>query len=145
MHCWKILGIVPLIVTQSLAAEPVLPLPLDNPAFTAPAKPWASVEDVVERDAAYTVQEGVTKISPRDQRVCQDSLSTAQDQAQESVELPSVKPERMSPDKPHLIYAVDHRQNGCSMMVMKNIPRGIRPLPDKPASPQLRHNAETDQ
>ncbi|MCK0128409.1 hypothetical protein [Erythrobacter sp. F6033] len=144
MHFWKILGIVPLISTQSLAAEPVVPLPLDNPAFMHPAKPWVSVEDAVQGDAAYTVQEGVTKISPRDQRVCQDSLSTAQDQAQESVELPSVKPEKISPDKPHLIYAVDHRQNGCSMMVMKSIPGGIRPLPDKPATPQLRHKAETD-
>ena len=34
------------------------------------------------------------------------------------------------PDKPELIYAVDHRRDGCGVLVMHGNPADIRPVPE---------------
>ena len=46
--------------------------------------------------------------------------------------------EAASPEPEQLIAAVDHRINGCSVMVMRNDTSDVRPLPAMPGSaPQL--------
>ncbi len=42
---------------------------------------------------------------------------------------PLIQREPASPDQPFAIYAVDRRQDGCSVMVMMGNPDDIRPLP----------------
>ena len=42
-----------------------------------------------------------------------------------------------SPDKPHRIYAVDKRIDGCAVMVMHGDVTDIRPLPARPEGPLL--------
>jgi len=37
-----------------------------------------------------------------------------------------------SPDKPHRIYAVDKRIDGCAVMVMHGDVNDVRPLPERP-------------
>ncbi|MEE4539133.1 MAG: hypothetical protein V2J51_11675 [Erythrobacter sp.] len=42
-----------------------------------------------------------------------------------------------TPDDPVLIYAVDRRQDGCSVMVVAGNPDDIRALPEKPENGKL--------
>lgn len=47
-----------------------------------------------------------------------------------------------TPDDPVMIYAVDRRQDGCAVMVVKGDPSDIRPLPAQPESGKLLWRAE---
>ncbi len=43
--------------------------------------------------------------------------------------LPKLERETADPDKPVMIWAVDRREHGCAVMVVKGNPDDIRPLP----------------
>jgi hypothetical protein len=63
---------------------------------------------------------------------CRDSISPA---IKQSGKLPMLEREPASPERPLAIYAVDRRENGCSVMVMMGNPADIRHVPEGPESP----------
>ena len=65
---------------------------------------------------------------------CRDVISRAR---QEAGKPPLLEREPASPDKPYHIYAVDRRQDGCAVMVVKGDPGDIRPLPARPEGPMM--------
>ena len=71
--------------------------------------------------------------APSDDR-CRDVISQAR---QEAGKPPLLEREPASPDRPYHIYAVDRRQDGCAVMVMKGDPADIRSLPARPEEPML--------
>ncbi len=110
--------------TSASADEAPLALPLDNPAYSEPAKPWKSLKDAQQRvviDRLRSIR--MPTLSDED---CRDRISKVRQLLGKS---PLLKREPASPDKPLLIYAVDRRQGGCSVMVMKGDPDDIRQLP----------------
>lgn len=121
-----ILTALPLVAVAASAEDTVLKTPLNNPASSIPAKPWISIEDTKERVAIETV-ERVRPDAINDQN-CRDKISNAR---QLLGQPPLLNREPASPTNPHLIYAVDRRQDGCSVMVMKGDPDDIRPLPSR--------------
>ena len=63
---------------------------------------------------------------------CRDRIM----QVREDMGLPPLMERQpASPDNPHLIYAVDRRQDGCSVMVMMGNRNDIRPLPEAAEGP----------
>lgn len=52
--------------------------------------------------------------------------------------LPELRRETAKPGEELLIKAVDHRIDGCSMLVMHHDTRDVRPLATEPGAPQLR-------
>ncbi len=134
-----ILTALPLIALPASADDTVLETPLNNPAFVSPAKPWTTIETAT-KPIVYENQRGV-RLGAIDPRECRDRIS----KAREALGLPpQLNREPASPDKPHLIYAVDRRQDGCSVMVMKDNRDDIRQLPLPPRGPFLRIPAEAD-
>ena len=57
--------------------------------------------------------------------VCRDRIHTVREERA----LPTIKRETVDPDAPLLIAAVDHRIDGCSVMVMRHDTRDVRPIP----------------
>ena len=57
---------------------------------------------------------------------CRDRVMSAREDAGLS---PLLNREPASPEKPYAIYAVDRRQEGCSVMLMMGTRDDIRPLP----------------
>lgn len=57
---------------------------------------------------------------------CRDRITKARELLGQP---PLLDREPASPANPHMIYAVDRRQDGCSVMVMKGNPSDIRQLP----------------
>jgi hypothetical protein len=70
----------------------------------------------------------VKPVTPSDAQ-CRDRITLARKAAGKP---PLLEREPASPDKPYLIYAVDRRQDGCAVMVMKGDPADIRSLPARP-------------
>jgi hypothetical protein len=66
------------------------------------------------------------KLSARSPEFCRDRITMAREAAGQP---PLLDREPASPDKPHRIYAVDKRIDGCSVMVAMGNPDDIRPLP----------------
>lgn len=64
---------------------------------------------------------------------CSDRITKAREEAG----LPLLKREPASPEKPLMIYAVDRREHGCSVMVMKGNPDDIRQLPERMEGPPI--------
>ena len=96
-------------------------MPLDNPTYfrtTAQAK-------LIERAQSE---------APPSEAQCRDRITRARKEAGKP---PLLDREPASPDKPYHIYAVDRRQDGCAVMVMKGDVQDIRPLP-APAEEPLR-------
>lgn len=60
-----------------------------------------------------------------DEAQCRDRIH----QVREERGLPRLERETASPDKPVMIWAVDRREHGCAVMVVKGSPEDIRPLP----------------
>jgi hypothetical protein len=102
---------------QSLAL-PLAALALLGAADRSPAPP-------AEPQAALRETRPVTP----SEKECRDRSAHARDAAGKP---PLLEREPASPDKPYLIYAVDRRQDGCAVMVMKGDPEDIRPLPARP-------------
>lgn len=95
---------------------------LDNPAYSSPPERWSTVEDAT-RDATFETSEGVGVGEPAE---CTDTITEAREATGQP---PLLEREPASPDRPHAIYAVDRRQDGCSVMVMMGDREDIRPLP----------------
>jgi hypothetical protein len=102
---------------QSLAL-PLAALALLGAADTLPAPP-------AEPQAALRVARPVTP----SEKECRDRITHARAAAGKP---PLLEREPASPAKPYHIYAVDRRQDGCAVMVMKGDPADIRPLPARP-------------
>jgi len=67
--------------------------------------------------------------------VCRDRIHTVREERG----LPAIERDTTDPEEALLIAAVDHRIDGCSVIVMKYDSRDVRPIP-KPdgGAPQLR-------
>lgn len=63
------------------------------------------------------------------EKECRDRITQARKEAGKP---PLLDREPASPDQPYHIYAVDRRQDGCSVMVIAGDPADIRPLPAMP-------------
>lgn len=96
--------IVAALLTSGVASASPPADPLDQPGYEAPAKRWTSVEE-----------------ADRDRR-CRDRI--AQVRADEGK--PRLEREPASPDQPLLMYAVDHRVDGCAVLVPVSDPADIR-------------------
>ncbi len=106
----------------------VIALPLDNPSYLrTPAQ-----VSLIERAQSESV--------PSDEE-CRDRITQAREAAGKH---PLLDREPASPDKPYHIYAVDRRQDGCAVMVMKGDPADIRPLPTAPEGPIVVIPAESE-
>lgn len=57
--------------------------------------------------------------------VCRDRIHTVREERG----LPALDREQADPEEPLFIAAVDHRIDGCSVMVMRNDTSDVRPLP----------------
>ena len=109
-------------VSLTAAAEPGSPaLGLDNPAYADPAKKWDTIDEAVATLPEVTIDLGA----------CRDMINKARIEAGQ---MPLFDRETASPDTPQMIYAVDRREGGCSVMVMKGDMNDIRPLPTPPAT-----------
>ena len=84
--------------------------PFDNPAFEAPEDAWKALPELRGQGVEF----------------CADRIREARDTAG----LPQLDRRTASPDKPELIYAVDHRRDGCGVLVMHGNPADIRPVPE---------------
>lgn len=105
--------------------QPIV-LPLATLALvTAAEAPPAPAPQIVTRNAQPFI--------PSDER-CRDVISQAR---QEAGKPPLLERKPASPDRPYHIFAVDRRQDGCAVMVIKGDPVDIRPLPARPDGPML--------
>ncbi len=102
---------------QIKAAEP-----LETPSSSEPPSSIARML----ADGEISLGE-INLIGPSSEE-CRDRITRAREAFGKP---PMLEREPASPDKPHLIYAVDRRQDGCSVMVMKGDPDDIRQLPGK--------------
>lgn len=107
-------------------------LPLDNPAYLRTPAQARLIERAQNENAPTAV--------PSDAE-CRDRITQAREAAGKP---PLLDREPASPDKPYHIYAVDRRQDGCAVMVMKGDPADIRPLPAAPDGPMLVMPAQSE-
>ena len=84
--------------------------PFDNPAFETPETPWEKMPDAPAPDSGF----------------CADRVR----EARASAGLPAMDRRTASPERPELIYAVDHRRDGCGVLVMHGNSEDIRPVPE---------------
>lgn len=87
---------------------------LDMPSYETPAQKWGSAAD-----AKPTLEN------------CRDRIREVRDETG----LPKLEPVTPAPE---VIYAVDRRQDGCSVLVVKGNPNDIRPLPETQNGPLFR-------
>lgn len=104
----------PVVLAQ--AEEEAEPLALDMPSYEEPARQWHDVEDA----------------RPSSEN-CRDTIRHVREENGQ----PALRKETADPDQPLLIAAVDHRIDGCSVMVMRNDVSDVRPLPKIPKSGPL--------
>jgi hypothetical protein len=72
-----------------------------------------------------------TPVIGEDRAGCRDRI----DEVRDDRGLPKLDRKAASPDDGLLIAAVDKRIDGCSVLVMRNNTRDIRPLPTAPEGP----------
>ncbi len=105
-----ILPLIALALATGAAAEPVQQAPAPGIVIPAPN----------------------AQLAQSDGRVpCRDTIQTVREERG----LPVLQRQAVSPDEPLLIAAVDHRINGCSVMVMRNDTSDVRPLPSLTEGP----------
>jgi hypothetical protein len=97
----------------TMAAGP--PTPLDQPSYEEPARAWTSIED-----ARPSAEE------------CRQRIQHVRDQTGK----PTLDRSPASPDKPMLMYAVDQKLDGCSVIVPVSDPSDLRQAPE-PRPPEL--------
>ena len=104
--------LVVLALATGAGAEP--PAPVPAPGIVAPVpESW---------------------LAPAEGRVpCRDTIHAVREERG----LPQLQRDTASPDEPLLIAAVDHRINGCSVMVMRSDTSDVRPLPAVREGPPL--------
>jgi len=106
------------------AAFPLLALTLATGAAAEPPALPSSPRIVVPvPDSRLALPEG--------RAPCRDTIH----EVREERGLPQLQRETASPDEPLLIAAVDHRIDGCSVMVMHGNTSDVRPLPALPEGP----------
>jgi hypothetical protein len=99
------------LLPASLAAE--APTPTPAPGLVVPRSP-------------------VVPLGPQQGQVpCRDTIH----EVRRDRGLPEIQRETATPDEPLMIAAVDHRINGCSVMVMHGNTSDVRPLPALPEGP----------
>lgn len=113
-----------------VAAEenpPVAPAPLalDNPAYSEPARKWTILDEALDKGTQIDLPDGYRILNSAPD-ACRDTISKARAEAGKP---PLVYRAPASPDEPLMIYAVDRREDGCSVMVMKGDTADIRPIP----------------
>lgn len=114
------------------ATAEAIVLSLDNPTYLrTPAQ-----ARLIERAQSETAPTAV----PSDAE-CRDRITKAREAAGTP---PLLDREPASPDKPYRINAVDRRQDGCSVMVIKGDPADIRPLPEAADQPIVAMPAEPE-
>ncbi|AOL23568.1 hypothetical protein Ga0102493_112556 [Erythrobacter litoralis] len=106
----------------------ILALPLAALALIGADDPSAA-----EAEAPATAE-----ASP-DREACRDRIEHAR---RASGQPPLLRRGPATPDDPVLIYAVDRRQDGCAVMVVKGDPQDIRPLPEAPREGKLLWRAQ---
>jgi len=74
-----------------------------------------------------------------DRTTCRDRINHAR---AASGQPPLLRRGPASPNDPVMIYAVDRRQDGCAVMVVKGDPGDIRPLPEQPRAGKLLWRAQ---
>ncbi|QIQ86123.1 hypothetical protein [Erythrobacter sp.] len=77
-----------------------------------------------------------------DRETCRDRIEQVR---RASGQPPLMQRGPATPDDPLMIYAVDRRQDGCAVMVVKGEPADIRPLPEPPHDGKLLWRAEPSQ
>ena len=80
---------------------------------------------VLAEPAQREPQDSAPQLGEADQPVCRDRI----EQVREERGLPRLDRQTATPDQPYFIAAVDHRIDGCSVMVMRQNTRDIRPIP----------------
>ena len=98
---------------------------LDNPAYSVPTEKWQTIDDAIDtaNEAGLAVPEGVSMPEPIE---CRDTIEQTREASGQS---PLLDREPATPDRPYAIYAVDRRQDDCSVMVMMGDRNDIRQLP----------------
>lgn len=107
-----------LIAANEPAEVPVDVRALNNPNYNTPPQAWRTLEEAVA-----SVELSGEQPAPAE---CNDRITQAREATGQT---PLLQREPASPEKPLAIYAVDRRQDGCSVMVMMGDPDDIRPLP----------------
>ena len=93
------------------ANPPQAPAAFDNPAYVTPESEWKSLEDA--------------------NGVCRDQLRhAASEEAAETQSTAKEQDDTTSPYDAEMIYAVDIREEGCSLMLVKDGDGTVRRLPD---------------
>ncbi|MFL0356635.1 hypothetical protein ACI5KX_09140 [Erythrobacter sp. GH1-10] len=115
------------LIGASDASAPSAPLLASTASGTAPIPSPAAGGEA----PAVAMREDLARSLNVQSEACRDRIM----QAREDTGLPLLEREPASPENPHLIYAVDRRQDGCSVMVMMGNPSDIRPLPVRPDDP----------
>lgn len=81
------------------------------PSYTEPAQAWRTIDDAMPVSAEQ----------------CRDAIQ----QVREHNGQADLRREPAEPNEPVMIAAVDHRLDGCSVMVMHDDASDIRPLPER--------------
>lgn len=103
----------------AISSAEASPLGFDNPAYQEP--PGSKLNQLLGRETTPTPLE------------CKDRIQAARDEAG----LPTIKKETADPDKPILVWAVDHRREGCGVLVTMGDPKDIRPIPKAPETVEI--------
>ena len=99
--------------------------PLDNPAYTDPPEEWETLEQAMASDP----REGANAPDGERDRQGGECRDTIEQVRKATGQPPRFDNRPASPERPHAIYAVDRRQDGCSVMVMMGDADDIRPIP----------------
>jgi len=101
------------LASQVHAAIAPEPPALDMPAYQAPARQWADIDD-----------------AEPDQAACKDKIERVRAETGQ----PALRRDP-GPDEPLLIAAVDHRIDGCAAIMMRRDTSDVRPVPQKSDQP----------
>lgn len=98
-------------------------------SFAALVLGTAATSPAIQQGAGPTVAD-----RPGADTVCRDRIHTVRAERG----LPALERAPAAPDESLFIAAVDHRIDGCSVMVMRNDTSDVRPLPAPDQGPALR-------
>jgi hypothetical protein len=107
------LAIAAVLVSGVAFAAP--PARIDQPGYETPARPWTGIE------------------TPSRELECRDRIN----QARAAAGKPELDWSPAIEEKPELLYAVDHRVDGCGVLVPVSDPAAIR-QPPVPSGPLFR-------
>ena len=109
-------GVAAGIASAQDAPPPGQPSKLDMPAYEEPASRWETIEEATAGDEN-----------------CRDRIH----QVRKENGQPEIEEDTGEPDEAMHIAAVDHRIDGCSVLVMRGNTDDIRPLPKPAGEPKL--------